>query len=316
VVEYLNSALAEKDTTAIRIVADEYANIKASGITLPLEALPELASTALKKSICSVDIELLQAYVSHAEMSADAVHRVTEHLFLYRREEEVATLPQPDDETLLTCVRQSVSSMGKYSFEITELFASQVSESSLLDDIVREELGNTSIRSLLPVAKVTGNYDDIISSVDEEDGIAVKDYLDIYEASGLEVVREKLENIAYGFIQDCDDSVLRFQDIAKNIRLDSEEVLRRTDKVPEPEILKEEDTPENKNKRQKLKTAYNKKLERAKKVTQIVSSLSTSLKELSSRGRKIPQIEQYLDKGRERSKEDVNDMPDESQEDE
>ena len=77
-------------------------------------------------------------------------------------------------------------------------------------------------------------------------------------------------------------------------------------KVEEPEILKEEETDDNKREWNDAKKNYDDKLNQVKEVTGIISNVAKTLKELTSAGKETLQLSQYIDSNNELESENNN----------
>lgn len=131
----------------------------------------------------------------------------------------------------------------------------------------------------------------------------------IKEASKVEkeIVNEEKEKIVKKIILEYESQIPkeREKELEVSIRKSIEIIIKMQDKgiiieatppkIEEPEILEEEETKENKKKRDEVQKAYNSKIEQINKVT-VIANKAKTVKELISSEKNVLQIAQYLDK--------------------
>lgn len=131
----------------------------------------------------------------------------------------------------------------------------------------------------------------------------------IKEASQIEkeIVNEEREKIVDKIISEYvpQKQNERENELENGIRKSVETIIQMQDegvvieatppKIEEPEILEEEETEENKKERDKAQKEYNSKIEQINSVTAVFANVAKTVKELTSSGKDVLQIGQYLD---------------------
>lgn len=224
---------------SVELVAKHYSAIKEVGIEFSESQVECMAGEVVGQRNKKADTELLRDYVAYCKERGETeqVYRAFNQSFV--GEGDLTLLEGLDDTTLISYLHRMIKEWNQTHTAVRDV-ASLVEQKELLEDVVRKylHLEHFACRfpSLMCIAEVTGNYEDIETHVDQNEEISgkVKYYPILYGKTESPTTRQKLEDIACQAInaENCwlaTNKWYVYREISELIKLNPERVIKEVD---------------------------------------------------------------------------------------